>query len=158
MKISDLLVADRIVCGGVVSSKKRALEKLAGLLASTDISSETDIYNSLIARERLGSTGLGHGVAIPHGRLKDIATAIGVFVKLDEKIDFDAVDGEPVDLIFALIVPQNSTEEHLQLLAGLAEMFGDSAVRERLRQTKSAAEIEVIINNWRPAEQELASS
>lgn len=160
MNISDLLSADRIVCGLALSSKKRALETVSQLLAeATEVPlSETQIFDGLLARERLGSTGLGHGVAIPHGRFKDVGQAIGVFIRLEEGVDFDAVDGEPVDLMFALMVPEESTEEHLQLLASLAEMFSDAAVRERLRQCGTVADIEKIIGHWHPSRHKVASS
>lgn len=160
MEITELLSADRIVCGCAVSSKKRALEAVSSLLAeATEIElSEIDIFDGLLARERLGSTGLGHGVAIPHGRFKDVTQALGVFIKFDKAIDFDAIDGEPVDLVFALMVPQESTEEHLQLLASLAEMFSDATIRDRLRQSNSSAEIESIIRDWRSSSHKVATS
>jgi len=160
MKIIDLLSADRIVCGLALSSKKRALEALGQLLAEANgvNLSEAQIFDGLLARERLGSTGLGHGVAIPHGRFKDVSQAVGVFVRLEEGIDFDAIDGEPVDLMFALMVPEEYTEEHIQLLASLAEMFSDASIRERLRQCGSSAEIENIIGQWHPSGHKVASS
>ncbi len=135
MEISQLLSAERVVCNVAVSSKKRALEAASNLLAEVCGASMSDIeiFDGLIAREKLGSTGLGHGVAIPHGRFNDVTEAVAVFIKFEQGIDFDAIDGAPVDLVFALMVPQESTEEHLQLLASLAEMFSDATVRERLR-------------------------
>ncbi len=160
MEIAELLSADRVVSGVSVSSKKRTLEAVSSLLAEADgvELSEVDIFDGLIARERLGSTGLGHGVAIPHGRFKDVSQALGVFIKLDESIDFDAIDGEPVDLVFALMVPEECTEEHLQLLAALAEMFSDNSVRERLRQSSSSAELQEIICHWHSAKHKVVSS
>ena len=160
MEIAELLSADRVVSGVAVSSKKRALEAVSGLLAEVGgvELSEVEIFDGLIARERLGSTGLGHGVAIPHGRFKDVSKALGVFIKTDEAIDFDAIDGEPVDLIFALMVPEDCTEEHLQLLAALAEMFSDPAVRERLRQSNSSAELQETLCHWHSAKNKVASS
>ncbi len=160
MEISELLTTDRIVCSCAVSSKKRALEAISSLLAEVTEAelSETDIFDGLLARERLGSTGLGHGVAIPHGRFKDITEALGVFIKFDNAVDFDAIDSEPVDLVFALMVPEESTEEHLQLLASLAEMFSDASIRDRLRQSTSSAEIENIMRNWRPSSHKVATS
>ncbi|HHJ80326.1 MAG TPA: PTS IIA-like nitrogen-regulatory protein PtsN [Candidatus Tenderia electrophaga] len=143
MEISQLLSAERVVCNVAVSSKKRALEAVSNLLAEVCGTgmSEIEIFDGLIAREKLGSTGLGHGVAIPHGRFKNVTDAAAVFIKFEQGIDFDAIDGGPVDLVFALMVPQESTEEHLQLLGSLAEMFSDASVRERLRQSNSSVEI-----------------
>lgn len=160
MNISDLLSPDRIVCGLALSSKKRALEVLSQLLSEASGVSlgEADIFDGLLARERLGSTGLGYGVAIPHGRFKDIGQALGVFVRLENGIDFDAIDGEPVDLMFALMVPEESTEEHLQLLASLAEMFSNPGIRERMRQCQRADDIAAVIAQWQSAGHRAVSS
>ena len=159
MEIADLITAEQILCGVKVSSKKKLLETLSDLLSKTNTGlAEPEIFNGLVSREKLGSTGLGHGVAIPHGRFKNLSETVAVFIKLNEAVDFDAVDGEPVDLVFALMVPDESTEEHLQLLAALAEMFADAEIRNKLRQAISASEIEVIIKQWRPSIQEVASS
>lgn len=140
MQLSELLTPDRIVCDLEVPSKKRLLEQASDLLSlnQTGIAA-IDIYNSLLARERLGGTGVGHGVAIPHGRLQNTEKTLGAFVRLKQGIDFDAVDNQPVDLVFALIVPEEATQEHLQTLAQLAKMFNDSQVRENLRTAESAA-------------------
>ncbi len=160
MEISQLLSVERVVCNVAVSSKKRALEAVSHLLAESSETglSEIDIFDGLIAREKLGSTGLGHGVAIPHGRFKNVAGAAAVFIKFEQGIDFDAIDAAPVDLVFALMVPEDSTEEHLQLLSSLAEMFSDAAVRERLRQCNSSAEIIDVFRQRPPADQQIASS
>ena len=160
MEIAELLSADRVVSGVTVSSKKRALEAVSSLLAEvSDVElSDVEIFDGLIARERLGSTGLGHGVAIPHGRFQSVSKALGVFIKIDEPIDFDAIDGEPVDLIFALMVPEECTDEHLQLLASLAEMFSDAGVREGLRQSGSSEELQHILCHWHSAKHKVVSS
>ncbi len=151
MEISALLASGHIFCDVPASSKKRALQVLSGLLAEAGAPLvESDIFDGLIARERLGSTGLGHGVAIPHGRFDELAETVGIFVKLEHAVDYDAADGEPVDLVFALMVPKESTEEHLQLLASLAEMLSEETVREQLRQSSTPAEIETVVARWRP--------
>ena len=153
MGIADLLTPDRVLCEASVTSKKRALELLSSLLADIDPElSENDIFNGLIARERLGSTGLGHGVAIPHGRFQYISGAFGAVVKLTQAVEFDAVDGLPVDLIFTLMVPEESTDEHLQLLSSLAEMFRSETFREKLRQAETAEEIIQLFNNGSSSE------
>lgn len=126
MNIADILTADRVVSGAHISSKKRALEMLSEMLVVADTPAvQAEIFESLLARERLGSTGFGKGVAIPHGRVKSAQQAVGAFLRLEEAIDYDAIDGQPVDLIFAMIVPEESTEEHLRVLSALAELFGD---------------------------------
>ena len=115
MNITDLLIPERVTCCHDVGSKKRLLEYISELLANSSLKlSQNDIFNALLSREKLGSTGLGKGVAIPHGRMTSLEKPVCAFVKLDTPIDFDASDGQPVDLIFTLLVPEDSTEEHLQ--------------------------------------------
>lgn len=146
MKISDILSLECILPNKDCHSKKDALDTLAKTIASTDSStSQTEVFDCLIARERLGSTGLGNGIAIPHGRLKEGKKTIAAFIQLDEGIDYDAVDKLPVDLLFALIVPEDSTDEHLQTLATLAEMFSNSDIITKLRETSTATEIYSIL-------------
>ncbi len=142
MKIADILSSKRILLDMDCRSKKDALDTLAKSIADADNStSQIEVFDCLCARERLGSTGLGNGIAIPHGRLKDNEKTIAAFLKLGVGIDYDAVDKAPVDLIFALIVPENSTDEHLQTLATLAEICSNTKMISRLRQSCSAMEI-----------------
>ena len=145
----DLLAPARIQAHTHVSSKKRLLEQLAALLgegASSEV--EASILDSLCSRERLGSTGLGQGVAIPHGRSARVGNAIGAFVRLSEAIDFGAPDGQPVDLVFALAVPEHFTHQHLLLLSQLAEMFGDGSFRQQLRLAADAASLQQLLAQW----------
>lgn len=136
----DLISEARIGCGLEIASKKRLLETLAELLASGHPRLQTEaVFERLLERERLGSTGLGHGIALPHARLKDTGHVLGAFVQTAKGIDYDAADGEPVDLAFALLVPETANEEHLQLLAHLATLFSDPLVRTQLREARSAA-------------------
>ena len=138
MRISDILTSERIICNVNLSSKKAALEALSGLIASASIRlDEQEVFNSLLTRERLGGTGLGNGIALPHGRLKDDLSTIAAFIKLKQGVDYDAADHQPVDLIFALLVPEHSTEEHLQVLAQLAEMFNKPEFLTQLRREES---------------------
>lgn len=138
MRISDILTSERIICNVNLSSKKAALETLSGLIASASIQvNEQEVFNSLLSRERLGGTGLGNGIALPHGRLKDGLSTIAAFIKLKQGVDYDALDHQPVDLIFALLVPEHSTEEHLQVLARLAEMFNKPEFLAQLRREES---------------------
>ena len=138
MRISDILTSERIICNVNLSSKKAALEALSRVIAGASIRlDEQEVFNSLLTRERLGGTGLGNGIAIPHGRLKDGLSTIAAFIKLKQGVDYDAVDQQPVDLIFALLVPEHSTEEHLQVLAQLAEMFNRPEFLTQLRREES---------------------
>lgn len=139
MEIIDILALERVDCGVQVSSKKRALEALSRQIALGDPSlSPRAVFDCLLARERLGSTGLGAGVAIPHGRVPNLRHAVGAFIKLKEPINFDALDSEPVDLMFGLLVPEDSTEEHLQLLSLLAESLSDEQLKAKLRSDVSS--------------------
>ena len=137
MKLNAILGADRVASGISVTSKKKALEELSRLLAKgTESLSATDIFNGLTAREKLGSTGLGHGVAIPHGRMAGIANSVGAFVRLKHPVDYDAHDGQPVDLVFGLVVPVAATEEHLKHLAAIAEKFSEEEFCKKVRAAK----------------------
>jgi len=135
MQLVDIITPERVVTHVHATSKKRALETVSEIFASH--SSHTlnahHVFESLIARERLGTTAIDFGVAIPHGRIKNTSETIGAFVQLTDGIDCDALDRQPVNLMFALLVPEESTEEHLQLLARLAKMFSDAELREQLR-------------------------
>ena len=142
MLISDLLSPERIRCDVQSSSKKRLLELISEELArNTDEFSKREIFESLIARERLGSTGLGKGVAIPHGRVKGSQHVQAAFIRLKKPLPFDAMDGEPVDLLFCLAVPEDCGEDHLKLLAQVAELFGDPELLQELRQAPAPAEL-----------------
>ncbi len=139
MQIAEILKPERIAVSTSISSKKGVLEELARLIAmDTPDLTQAEVFDSLCARERLGSTGLGHGVAIPHGRLKGGKHTLGAFIQLNDGIDYDAVDQQPVDLLFALLVPEESTDEHLQILARLAEMFSDTDLVSKLRYASSS--------------------
>ena len=149
MQVAELLDLEHISCNTQSASKKRVLEQLSQLLAANQASlSQNQVFDSLISRERLGSTGLGHGVAIPHGRMKESSETLAAFIKLQEGVDFDASDNQPVDLLFALLVPEEATEEHLQLLAQLARMFSDDALVEQLRASPDARSLLTAIREW----------
>lgn len=151
MDITDLITRERVVCDSEVASKKRVIEVLSELLATgqPDLAARP-IFDSLVGRERLGSTGLGHGVALPHGRFSQSQYAIGAFVKLRKGVDFDALDRQPVDLVFGLLVPDHYTDEHLKILAYLAEMFSDRAFCQHLRETDSDQLLFERLMNWKP--------
>lgn len=151
MNITDLITSERVICNAELASKKRVLEVLGELIAKgrTDFNSR-DTFDSLFGRERLGSTGLGHGVALPHGRLNQSKQALGAFIKLKRGIDFDAIDKQPVDLVFALLVPEHFTDEHLKILAYLAEMFSDQAFCDQLRLADSDQTLFERLTSWKP--------
>jgi nitrogen PTS system EIIA component len=132
------LIEERIGCNVEAASKKRVLEQLGQRLAESvpDLTQDL-VFDALLERERLGSTGLGKGIALPHARMAQVDHAIGSLIKLNEGVDFDAIDGEPVDLAFAMLVPEEATDEHLQLLSTLAQIFSDSAFCTQLRQAES---------------------
>jgi len=149
MQVAELLDLDRISCNIQCASKKRVLEQLSQLLAANQEKlTQHQVFDSLLSRERLGSTGLGHGVAIPHGRMKENDTTLAAFIKLQEGVDFDTSDHQPVDLLFALLVPAEATDEHLQLLAQLARMFSDEALVSKLRASTDARTLLNTIQEW----------
>ncbi len=142
MEIADILTTDRVLCDVSASSKKRALEKISELIASADPAlTPGEVFDCLLSRERLGSTCIGSGVAIPHSRVKHGERTLAAFIKLSEGVDYDAVDRQPVDLLFALLVPEESTDEHLEVLAYLAEKFSDKSFRDELRASHSCEEL-----------------
>ncbi|MCC5812979.1 MAG: PTS IIA-like nitrogen regulatory protein PtsN [Ectothiorhodospiraceae bacterium] len=152
IKIADLITEDCVGCDIDVSSKKRGLEVLSEIMSARDEGlSATAIFNKLISREKLGSTGLGRGVALPHARMEGSERAQAAFVKLREGVDFDAFDHQPVDLLFALVVPEHFTDEHLQILARLAEMFSDTALCQQLRAAGSGTAMKQLISDWENA-------
>lgn len=137
-----LITESRIRCRVEVTSKKRLLESLAELLAPAGPSySPSAVFDLLNERERLGSTGLGEGVALPHARIAGIDDAVGAFVQLEQAVSFDAPDDRPVDLAFGLLVPEAATEAHLSLLAGLAERFSDPRLRAALHEAHDASTV-----------------
>jgi PTS system nitrogen regulatory IIA component len=148
MQISEILSAERVCCDTNGASKKAALETLAELIASGSASlTQSEVFDSLLARERLGSTGLGHGVAIPHGRLNHGNKTLGAFIRLQTPVDYDAIDKQPVDILFALLVPQESTDEHLQILSRLAEKFSDASLLDQLRSEESEDAVYSLLAN-----------
>lgn len=130
-------------------SKKKVLECLSGALSASLTTHTTEqIFDQLIARERLGSTGLGVGVALPHCRLAGIEAPMGALATLTDAIDYGSPDNEPVDLVFALIVPDSADEEHLQLLAQLAELFMQKEMCDQIRNAQTADEVLSLIHQW----------
>ncbi len=151
MQISDILTPERMLCHVEVTSKKRVLEYFSKLLATDTLSlTSHEILDSLLARERLGSTGLEKGIAIPHARVAECHVTLAAFLQLEKGIDFDAADKQPVDLLFALVVPENSTEEHLKILAQLAQMFSEDEFCEKLRTLENDQDKFNLLTCWQP--------
>jgi PTS system nitrogen regulatory IIA component len=148
--ITSYLHPDRILCRHASSSKKKALETMSELLAHPlQEDARQTIFEALLKRERLGSTGLGTGIALPHGRIDALQSPLAAVATLQSGVDFDAADGLPVDILFALAMPENCNDQHLQILAGLAEMFSDPNFRNALRNAKSSTEIHALLVDWR---------
>jgi PTS system nitrogen regulatory IIA component len=146
MNLGEIISDGQVAVDVAVTSKKRALEEIARLLAPGAPSvGHADILASLAGREKLGTTGLGHGVAIPHGRIPGIRASVGAFARLKHPVDYEANDGQPVDLVFGLLVPQNATGEHLQHLKAIAEKFSDDAFCERARAAPDAAALRQLL-------------
>jgi PTS system nitrogen regulatory IIA component len=133
-----------------VASKKRVFEQAGLLFENNNQIARSQVFDSLFAREKLGSTGLGQGIAIPHGRIKGLKEAVGAMVRLRQAIAFDAPDGQPVNLVFVLLVPEKATDLHLQILSELAQMFSDRALREKLLIATNPAEVHRLVADWTP--------
>ena len=145
--IAQILPLSNIVPDLEASSKKRVFEQAGLLFENNQGIARSVVFDSLFARERLGSTGLGLGVAIPHGRIKGLKEAAGAFFRLTTPVQFDSPDGRPVDLLFVLLVPEQANETHLQLLSELAEMFSDSSFREQLLAAADAQTLHALFVN-----------
>ncbi len=147
--ISTILPLENVILDADSTSKKRVFEQVGILFENTRQIASSKVFDSLFAREKLGSTGLGQGVAIPHGRIKNLREAVAAFVKTEALIPFDAPDGLPVNLIFVLLVPERATDLHLQLLGELAQMFSDKTFREQLQASNDPAVIHQLFTNWK---------
>ncbi|MEM1288981.1 MAG: PTS IIA-like nitrogen regulatory protein PtsN [Pseudomonadota bacterium] len=141
MDLSDLIGPDGIIACLKATSKKQALQQLSDHAAGLTGISERNIFEILLARERLGSTGVGRGVAIPHGRLGELDRIVGVFARTSAPLDFEALDEQPVDLLFLLLVPEGSGADHLKALARIARVLRDEAKAEKIRATEHASGI-----------------
>lgn len=147
MAISALLSPQKIFIDTDVSSKKKLLELIANIAADQTQLSESIIYTNLLNRERLGSTGLGQGFAVPHARLPDLEKTVGCFFRLKQPVNFESPDNRPVDLVFTIIIPQEATEEHLLILSSLARIFSDADICQAIREATSKEEIQRIIQS-----------
>lgn len=143
--LSDLLASDAIVPTLKVNSKKQALQELAARAAELTGLNEREIFETLLQRERLGSTGVGNGIAIPHGKLTKIDRLFGLFARLERQIDFDALDSEPVDLIFLLLAPEHAGADHLKALARVARVLRDPQTAGKLRATRDPEALHALL-------------
>ncbi len=150
MKLIDILPPENISYDAPGGSKKRVLEHLSHFLNDRMVEVDADeLYLGLLARERLGSTGIGEGIAIPHCRMASCHKITGALLKLSDPVDFDAIDGSPVDIVFALIVPEEQNDEHLQVLSAIAELLQEEGIRTQLREANSnEALYQITTANW----------
>ena len=154
--LTQILPQKNIVLDLECSSKKRAFEQ-AGLIFENNCGiARSTVSDNLFARERLGSTGLGHGVAVPHGRIRGLKAPLAAFVRLSEPIPFESPDGEPVKLLIFLLIPDNVTQQHLEILSEIAEMFSDKSFRAELSEDSDASSLYTKLTSWHPAERNLA--
>ncbi|MEK0428695.1 MAG: hypothetical protein RL001_1222 [Pseudomonadota bacterium] len=154
--LSQILPQKNIVLDLECSSKKRAFEQ-AGLIFENNCGiARSTVSDNLFARERLGSTGLGHGVAVPHGRIRGLKSPLAAFVRLSEAIPFESPDGEPVKLLIFLLIPDNVTQQHLEILSEIAEMFSDKSFRAELAEDADASSLYAKLVNWHPTERNMA--
>jgi nitrogen PTS system EIIA component len=151
MPLDDLLAADAIFPALKASNKKQALQELAAKAAVSTGRAEREIFEILMQRERLGSTGIGNGVAIPHGKLPKLNRLVGLFARLEKPIDFEALDGHPVDLIFLLLAPEAAGADHLKALARIARLLRDPVVAAKLRATTDAQTLNELLTTQPPS-------
>jgi len=145
MPLTDLVAPNAVIPALKVNSKKQAIQEMAARAASVSTQNERVIFETLLQRERLGSTGIGHGVAIPHGKLPKLDKLFGVFARLDRPIDFEALDGQPVDLIFLLLAPEGAGADHLKALAKVARLLRDPDTAHKLRESRDAEALYAVL-------------
>ena len=150
-RISQLLPLANIAVGQEASSKKRVFEQAGLLFENNQGIARVKVFDSLFARERLGSTGLGEGIAIPHGRIKGLKEAVAALVRLSEPVAFDAPDGKPVGLLLFLLVPEQATQQHLEILSEVAEMLSDRHMRDLLSSETDPQALHRALESWQPA-------
>ena len=146
--INKILPSSNIFLDLDVGSKKRVFEYVGILFENSHGIARSVIFDSLFAREKLGSTALGQGVAVPHGRIKGLKQACGAFYRLQTPLEFDAPDNQPVSICFVLLVPQDANEQHLQILGELAQLFGDEAMRAKLHTIATPNDLIALISAW----------
>ena len=147
MALTDLVVPQAVVPSLRVNNKKQALQELAARAATICGRSEREVQEVLMQRERLGSTGIGSGIAIPHGKLARLERLFGVFARLERPIDFEALDGQPVDLVFLLLAPEAAGADHLKALARIARLLRDTTIAQKLRESRDAEALYAVLTS-----------
>ena len=146
MDLSDLIEVSAVMPALKANSKKQLLQLLAEKAASVTGLSEREVFDTILQRERLGSTGVGNGIAIPHGKLPGISRITGIFARLENPVDFEALDDQPVDLVFLLLAPEGAGADHLKALSRIARVLRDSDIVGKIRGTKDAAAIHTFLS------------
>jgi PTS system nitrogen regulatory IIA component len=142
MIINDIISLDRTQCSVECHSKKRIFEVISEIAVQQSPElDQVEVLSSLLSREKMGSTGIGHGIAIPHGKIKGLANMIAVIVTSSQPIDFDAIDSKPVDIFFAILVPEEQTDKHLAALSGIARKLSDKNTVKAIRKARNKNEI-----------------
>ncbi len=141
MALADLIAQNSVLPALKANSKKQLLQELASKASEVTGLSEREIFDVILQRERLGSTGVGNGIAIPHGKLPNLDRIVGVFARLDQPVDFEALDDQPVDLVFLLLAPEGAGADHLKALSRIARIMRDSEMVAKLRATDSAGSL-----------------
>jgi len=145
MEIADILRPDGVIANLRAANKRQALQELAKRAAQLTGKHERAVFDVLLERERLGSTGIGHGTAVPHGRMPDLERIHGLFARLEKPIDFDSLDGQPVDLLFGLIAPESAGADHLKALASIARLMRNPAMVAKIRATREASALYALL-------------
>jgi len=145
MPLTDLVAPNAIIPALKVNGKKQAIQELAARAAKLTGQNERQIFDTLMQREKLGSTGVGNGIAIPHGKLPKLNKLFGLFARLERPVDFEALDGQPVDLIFLLLAPEGAGADHLKALARVARLLRDSEIARKLRDSRDAEAIYAVL-------------
>jgi PTS system nitrogen regulatory IIA component len=151
MPLTDLVAPNAVVPALKVNNKKQAIQELAAKAAKLTDQNERMIFETLLQREKLGSTGIGNGIAIPHGKLAKIERLFGLFARLDRPVDFDALDGQPVDLVFLLLAPEGAGADHLKALARVARLLRDRDIARKVRDSRDAEAIYAVLALAPPA-------
>ncbi|SAK92385.1 putative PTS IIA-like nitrogen-regulatory protein PtsN [Caballeronia arationis] len=149
-RLAKFLPLENVVLGLTVTSKKRVFEQAGLIFENQNGIARSTVTDNLFARERLGSTGLGEGVAIPHGRIKGLKQPIAAFVRLAEPIAFESPDGQPVSLLIFLLVPEQATQQHLEILSEIAQLLSDTQARERLNKEENREALYQVLTQWQP--------
>jgi nitrogen PTS system EIIA component len=151
MPLNDLVAPNAVIPALKVNSKKQALQELAAKAAKLTDQNERSVFETLLQREKLGSTGIGNGIAIPHGKLAKLERLFGLFARLERPVDFDALDGQPVDLVFLLLAPEGAGADHLKALARIARLLRDRDIARKLRESRDAEALYAVLTVTPPA-------